>query len=150
MVAFVDAPGRWPPLIGAACAALAGVLALSGIVPLSFLSSARHQAGLGIVSYPAWCRQLEQAIPAGSTVLLDCIPAPNFGFTPGRNQLRFLRPGGFSVDPAAQRAALEAIGCVVAGRTIADPVLAAWVKARGRPVVELGTGEYYVRVIRLR
>jgi hypothetical protein len=149
MTAYVDAPRAWPALGGASCATLAGLLALSGIMPLAILASPRHQAKAGIREYHSWCQEIERTIPAGTTMLLNCIPALNFGLSPGRNALRFMRPRGYVLKPAEGLSALNAVDYVVASREITDPELAAWVRANRKSMVKIGTGDYSVYVIRM-
>jgi len=152
LATLLDAPGA-RGLPGLAGLILAVIWALSSAVGLVALAAGRGPAD-GEAAYRTWCRQVEETVPPGSTVVLDLVPTPYFGLRGDRGlQLRLFRLAGFEMDPAREGRAMDQIDYVVLGRGRGSRALADSVATRGVWVADVGEargGPYFARIYRLR
>ena len=148
-VQWVRAPDNATALAGAAATLLVAAFAVTGVVPLTALALAPRSESPAH-AYATWCDSIAAAIPYGSEVLVDCIPAPNFGLPQDAYRLRFFRPQRFAVSPDVERASLQAADYFVTGPLLDDLALAQWLRAHGRHVATVKHGDLEAVVFRNR
>jgi 4-amino-4-deoxy-L-arabinose transferase-like glycosyltransferase len=101
--------------------------------------------------YAEFCRQISDALPDGSRVILSSIPDPYFGLA-GRKDLKLQEFPAIPIDREKYQKNIESYDYVVTGKGISNEQLREFVSGHGEviKVIRLGVnGGYEGRVVRI-